>query len=293
MRYAFIDQYRRQYRIRVMCRLLQVGVSSYYHWRSKSSAREERTKHQGELVFLIRYVHSRSREIYGSPRIQMEIRALGVVLTERRIAELMRQEGICGKPKKKKYRPGQKPASTAVGVVDLVRRRFIAHRPNELWTGDITYIWTTEGWLYLAVVLDVFHRSIVGVAMSDRMTAALPVAALEQAALHRLSAREEGTSLIIHNDLGSQYRSERMQQVVERLGARHSFSGKGSCYDNAITESFFHTLKTELIHERRYRTREEARKSIFEYIMIFYNQQRRHSALGYLSPAEFEAKSLT
>jgi transposase InsO family protein len=195
----------------------------------------------------------------------------------------MRQEGIYAKMKRRFKVTTRTTASQPVAE-NLVRKEFAAERMNQLWTSDMTYVWTREGWLYLAVVLDVYSRRIVGYAMSNRLTAALVMGALEQALMHR--AVRDG--LVFHSDRGSQYASMDVRQILKFNNIRQSMSSTGSCYDNAITETFFHTLKTELTYWERYQTRDEARRNIFEYIEVFYNRQRLHSALGYKPPVEFE-----
>jgi transposase InsO family protein len=195
----------------------------------------------------------------------------------------MRKYGIVAKTKRK-FKVTTQSKHTKPVAANLVKQEFVAQRPNELWTSDITYVWTKEGWLYLAIILDVFSRNIVGWELSSRLTAELVVTAFDRA----LERRQLTPDMIFHSDRGSQYADETLRTALHVLGIRQSMSGTGNCYDNAITESAFHTIKTELIYFHRYETRQEAASSIFEYIEIFYNRQRRHSALNYKSPFDFE-----
>jgi transposase InsO family protein len=185
---------------------------------------------------------------------------------------------------KKRFKVTTNSAKTKHAAPNLVQQDFSAARPNQLWTSDMTYIWTREGWLYLAIILDVFARRVVGYAMSARLSASLVTSALEQALTHR----QPPADVVLHSDRGSQYASEEVRSMIIAHRLVQSMSGKGNCYDNAITESFFHTLKTEMIHWERFETRDEARRKIFDYIEVWYNRQRLHSSLGYSTPVEFE-----
>jgi transposase InsO family protein len=195
----------------------------------------------------------------------------------------MRKYGIVAKTKRK-FKVTTKSKHDKPVAANLVKQEFVARHPNQLWTSDITYVWTKEGWLYLAIILDVYSRYIVGWALSTRLTAQLVVSAFDRA----LGQRHVTAEMIFHSDRGSQYADETMRTALHVLGIRQSMSGTGNCYDNAITESVFHTIKTELIYFHRYETRQKAASSIFEYIEIFYNRQRRHSALNNKSPFDFE-----
>lgn len=267
------------FRLEPMCRVLKLSRSAYYHW---SQHRDQRCLNE-ELKKEIRYIHNQSRKTYGSPRITLELRRQGKHYNRKRIARLMRQDGIYAKMKRR-FKVTTRTTARQPVAENLVRKQFVAEGMNQLWTSDMTYVWTREGWLYLAVVLDVYSRRIVGYAMSNRLTAALVTGALEQALMHR--AVRDG--LVFHSDRGSQYASNEVRQILKFNNIRQSMSSTGSCYDNAITETFFHTLKTELTYWERYQTRDEARRNIFEYIEVFYNRQRLHSALGYKPPVEFE-----
>ena len=274
-----MEDHRRMFHLEPMCRVLHLSRSSYYHWRSH----QRRTSCNEELVNEIRRIHEQSRQTYGSPRMTHELRRQGKHYNRKRIARLMRQEGIRAKTKRR-FKVTTHATTVHPVAENLVRRQFVAERTNEIWTSDMTYVWTREGWLYVAVVLDVCSRRIVGYAMSNRLTAALVTSALEQA----LTQRSVSRALIFHSDRGSQYASSDVRQILKRNNIQQSMSSTGNCYDNAITETFFHTLKTELTFWERYQTREEARRNIFEYIEVFYNRQRLHSALGYKPPVEFE-----
>ena len=273
--------HREEFRLKPMCCVLKVSRSAYYHWRDHQA--DTRVGREVEVVEEIRHVHQQSRKTYGSPRITQELRRRGKHYNRKRIARLMRAYGIRAKTKRRFKVTTQTTTAQAVAE-NLVRRQFVAERRNQLWTSDMTYVWTREGWLYLAVVLDVYSRRIVGYAMSNRLTTTLVMAALQQA----LTERTSSDGLMFHSDRGSQYASAVVQRLLMHHDIRQSMSRTGSCYDNAITETFFHTLKTELTYWERHETRDQAKLNIFEYIEVFYNRQRLHSALGYKTPEEFE-----
>lgn len=228
-------------------------------------------------------IYRQYRGTYGSPSITDALHRQGWRCSKNRVARLMRLHGIRAKTKRR-FRVTTDSTRTRSAVANLVRRQFCASASNRLWCSDITYVWTREGWLYLAMVLDVYSRRIVGYALGARLSATLVTEAVEQAIRMRTVTAET----IFHSDRGSQYASRELQSILQRHGLRQSMSSTGSCYDNAMAESFFHTLKTELIYWQRYETRDQAAHSIFEYIEIFYNRHRRHSALGYRSPVDFE-----
>lgn len=279
-----MDDHRTEFRVTTMCRVLQLTRSSYHYWRRhQSSSYRQRN---GGLVQEIRRVHQASRRTYGSPRITRKLHASGFVCTTKRVAKLMRENNIRAKTKKR-FKRTTDGTRTKNASPNLVKQEFHAERPNQLWTSDMTYIWTREGWLYLAVILDVFGRRIVGYAMSHRSSASLVAQALRCALTHRTIV----PGLVFHSDRGSQYASDTVRTILAAHKMVQSMSGTGNCYDNAITETFFHTLKTELIYWERFETRDEARGKIFEYIEVFYNRQRLHSSLGYLTPVGFEQQS--
>jgi transposase InsO family protein len=237
------------------------------------------------LVAKIRVIHRESRETYGSPSIWDALLKQGHGVGEKRIARLMRAEGI--RPKTvKKWRATTQSNHRMPVAANALNRQFTVAHPNQVWAGDITYVWTTEGWLYLAVVLDLYSRAVVGWALGDRLMGEITQQALTMAIHHRMPK----AGLLHHSDRGSQYAATAYQQLLTMHGMTGSMSRRGNCWDNACVESFFGTLKRELISHRQYRTRDEATRDIFEYIEVFYNRLRRHSTLGYDSPAEFEAR---
>jgi transposase InsO family protein len=281
MKYKFIRDQQNLMSVKHMCTVLQVSRSAYYSWQQATISTRE-TQNQ-ELVKRIAEIHQQSHRTYGSPRIWHALRQQGIRCSRKRIARLMHIHGIRAKMVNR-FKVTTHSRSTQVMAPDLVQRQFIVHQPNRVWTSDITYIWTREGWAYLAVVLDLCSRMIVGWEVSSRLTASLVTTAVERA----LYWRRPDEELILHSDRGSQYASTELRSLAKEQMLRLSMGRTGSCYDNAVTESFFHTLKTEHVYFHRYDTRQDARTSIFEYIETFYNQQRLHSTLGNLSPMQFE-----
>jgi putative transposase len=264
-----------------MCRALEVSRSSYYAGSQRS--RCARSRGDQLLGERIKTIFEGSDATYGILRIQKQLRKEGVFAGKNRISRLMKDQGLLVKTRKR-FRVTTNSDHKRPVAPNLVRQVFEAEAPDRLWTGDITYIQTAEGWLYLAVVLDVFSRRIVGWSMGSRMKDDLVVDALRNA----LYRRRPDPGFLFHSDRGSQYCSRRYRAMVSGAGGIQSMSATGSCYDNAITESFFGSLKRELVHHYRYPTRTAARSSIFRYIEGFYNRQRIHSAIGYLSPTQFE-----
>lgn len=265
-----------------MCRVLGVSRSGYYSW----SNRPESLKRQQDKALLvsIRGIFTDSRGTYGSPRVHRTLRNRDVPCGKNRVANLMRKDGLRARMKRRfKATTNSKHNLPVAG--NLVQRNFVPEQPDQIWAGDITYVWTSEGWLYLAVVLDLFSRSVVGWAMEKYMTRHLVMNALDMAIKRRQPAR----GLIHHSDRGSQYASGDFQELLNKHGIRCSMSRKGDCWDNAPVESFFGTLKQELIFHQRYYTRAHAKQSIFEYIERFYNRKRLHSTLGYQCPVDYEA----
>lgn len=281
MRYRFIAACRHLFRVERMCRVLKVSKSGYYAWLSRGGSR--RDQENRVLLLQIQMVHGRSRKTYGSPRVTAELRAEGIHCGENRVARLMRVNGIRAKMKRQ-FKVTTDSRHRLPVAPNLLDRQFTIDRPNAVWVSDISYVWTDEGWLYLAGVLDLYSRMIVGWSMNNRVNSQLTVAALTQA----IARRHVPPGLLHHSDRGSQYAAGEYQKLLSEHDMTASMSRKGNCYDNAVMESFFGTLKTELIFFERFATREEAKAKIFEYIEVFYNRQRRHSSLGYLSPAEFE-----
>ena len=268
-----------------MCRVLEVSRSGYYRW--KKQVLSKRQQENEYMLLQISESHRKSYGTYGSPRIYQDIRAEGIVCGKNRIARLMRIHGIIAKAKKK-YKATTNSRHNLRIASNLVCRNFESDRPNKVWVSDITYIWTAEGWVYLAVILDIFSRMIVGWSISARLTDELVVESLHQAQRKRNSGR----GLVFHSDRGVQYASKSFRSMLVGYGFKQSMSRKGDCWDNAVAESFFHTLKTELVYGKVFMTREEARQEIFEYIEMFYNQVRRHSSLGYCAPGVYEQKAL-
>ncbi len=267
-----------------MCRLLDVAASGYYAWRSR--AEPKRIGRNRVLLAKIRSIHQASKGVYGSPRVHAELLANGVKVGRHKVAQLMRSARLKGCPKRR-YRtttqrdPGQRAAQ------NLLRRNFAANGPDQRWASDITYIATRQGWLYLAVTMDLFSRRIIGWSMDRWMSRHLVVDALRMA----INARQPTGPLIHHSDRGGQYASDDFRNELERHGIRPSMSSTGNCYDNAVVESFFAALKRERVNRVRYRTREQARADLFEYIEVFYNRKRRHSYVGNISPDDFERQS--
>ena len=232
---------------------------------------------------MVKEIFQESRESYGSPRITEELSRRGIICNKKRIAALMRKNGIAAKIYRKQRKTTLSDHQREVAE-NILGREFLREGPNQVWTSDITYIRTDEGWLYLAVVMDLYSRKIIGWEVGKRLGADLVEKAMRKALLDRKLQK----GIIFHSDQGIQYTSQSFRELLRENGFIQSMSRRGNCYDNAVTERFFHTLKTEMINRRKYKSREEARKSIFEYIEIFYNRKRIHSAIGYLSPVEFE-----
>jgi len=264
-----------------LCSSLEVTESGYYQWRKNKMSFHDLEDER--LLKSIREIHAENRECYGSPRIHAELRERGENCSRKRVARLMKENGLQAKHKRK-FKATTDSNHRMPIAPNLLEQNFTALEPNRVWTADISYCWTLEGWIYLAVVLDMYSRKIVGWAMDKRMTRELVIKAF----LMAYWARKPKAGLIHHSDKGSQYASYDFQNTLKNLGVIQSMSGKGNCFDNAITETFFHSLKTELMLGRVFKTREEARNAIFEYIEVFYNRKRRHSTLGYCSPVNFE-----
>ena len=265
-----------------MCKMLQVSRSGFYAWARRDES--ARARADQELSEQIVEIHKKSRETYGSPRIHAALRRQGESCSRKRIARLMRDSGIRAKAGRK-FRVRTTDSKHGLPVApDLVERKFSADAPNKLWVADITYIPTGEGWLYLASIVDVFSRRVVGWSMAAHMKTSLVLSALTMA----LKARHPASGLVHHSDRGSQYASKAHRKVLEVHGIACSMSRAADCYDNALKESFFHSLKVECVHGVSFPTRDAARAAVFDYIETFYNRERLHSALGYTSPVEFE-----
>jgi len=281
MKFKFMQEHEKEFSVERMSKVFRVSRSGYYRFIHAEPSR--RSKENEELLMRIKIIHEESRKTYGSPRVHAELIAQGKKCSRKRIAKLMKKSGIEAKMKKR-FKVTTKVNPKAKAAPNLLQQDFTAEAPNQRWVADFTYVATWEGWLYVAVVLDLFSRRIVGLAMHERMTADLVLAALEQAILQRQPA----AGLVHHSDRGSQYTSDDFQKLLLMYSMIASMSGSGNCYDNAAMESFFHTLKTEHIYFERYQTREQAKLSIFEYVEVFYNRKRRHSTIGYFSPVAFE-----
>lgn len=284
--YPFIEAEKRlQGNVRRACALLSVSRAAYYAWSAADP--EERRRGDEELLAAIRDAHRASRGTYGSPRITKALRKRGLRISRKRVARLMAGQGIVGRARRRRKRTTiADPA--AVKTADLLARNFTptAHAPDTAWCSDISYVRTWEGWAYVASVIDLSSRRVVGLAMADHLRTSLVAEALEMALAQRRPAR----GLIFHSDRGCQYTSGELRTLLARHGLVQSLSRPGQCWDNAVAESFFSTLKEELLYRGSWPTRSSAKRAIFEYIEVFYNRQRMHSALGYLSPVDYEAR---
>ena len=281
MKYRYMERETEKYRIEFMSKELEISRSSYYAWHSRPKGRL-----WNENMYLsqrIRSIYEQKKQRYGSPRITAELRSEGFSCSRNRVARLMRKQGITARARKR-FRVLTNSNHKLAVAENLVEMQFNPEKANSLWTTDITYIRTREGWLYLAVVLDLWSRSVISWRADRNMDENLVIKPLEKA----IRDRQPGGELILHSDRGSQYASQRLRQILKENNITQSMSSKGNCYDNAPVESFFSTLKRELIYRESYKTREEAKQSLFQYIEVFYNRQRRHSSLGYISPMQFE-----
>jgi transposase InsO family protein len=281
MTFHFIEEHRRRWSVRLLCETLEVSPAGYYAWRQRpTSARQQR---RDTLAVEIRAIHAEVKARYGSPRIHAELIARGQDCCVNTVARLMRDAGIAAKTARK-FRCTTDSNHDLPVADNILDRQFDPAAPNASWVADITYVPTREGWLYLAVVEDLYSRRVVGWSMADHLESRLVVDALEMAVKQRWP--EEG--LLAHSDRGSQSASEHYRRLLARNGIECSISRRANCWDNAPMESFFASLKKELVHDADFATRAEARGAIFEYIEVFYNTKRRHSSLGYVSPAEYE-----
>jgi putative transposase len=279
--FAWVEERKGEWPVALLCRVLGVSRSGFYAWRNRppSAAEQRREDLTGEL----RRIHTQVKRRYGSPRMHAELVARGHACSVNFVADLMRAAGISAKTPRRFVRTTDSNHSLPVAD-NRLDRQFEVAEPNAVWVADITYIPTGEGWVYLAAVEDLFSRRVVGWSLSESMTSRLAVDALAMA----VGRRRPGEGVLAHSDRGSQYASEHYQRVLAGEGIACSMSRKGDCWDNAPMESFFASLKKELVHREEYTTREQAKASIFEYIEVFYNRVRRHSSLGFVSPAEFE-----
>ena len=282
MKYRFIEAHRPLWRLRTMCRILRASKSGYFAWRDgRESPRRSADR---ALTTQIARIHHEQRAVYGSPRIHLALRQQGTRVGRKRVERLMRSAGIRVTPRRRFAVTTDSNHDHPIAA-NLLAQDFTATAPNQKWVTDITYIPTGEGWLYLAAIIDLFSRRVVGWAMASTMETSLVRSALDMA----LGNRSPGKDLIHHSDRGSQYASESYRSALRQQGITASMSRRGNCYDNAVIESFWHSLKVELVYRRSFATRSEAEQDIFEYIEVFYNRVRLHSSIGYVSPAAFEA----
>ena len=281
MKYHFIEAHRSSLRVMKMCQAFKVSKSGYYDWRDRPESK--RSRNNRILLSHIRVAFKKSRRNYGSPRVTDELNDTGIPCGMNRVEKLMRDNNIKAK-RSKKFKATTNSKHNYPVADNLLNRQFEVDCPNSVWVSDITYIWTTEGWLYLAGVIDLHSRMVIGWSMSKRMTEQLTLDALT----HAIQRRKPTDRLLHHSDRGSQYASKNYQKLLKDNHITVSMSRKGNCWDNAVMESFFATLKTELIYHEKFITRKDAKLKIFEYIELFYNRNRRHSSLGYKSPAQFE-----
>ena len=284
MKFAWIDEHREQFPVEVLCRILEVSKSGFYASLDRPPGGRE--KRREELAERIKAVHEENRGVYGSPRVHRALLAGGEKVCENTVAKVMKERRISARVKKKFVPRTTDSSHPHAAAPNVLGRRFDAGLPDRKWAADITYVPTDEGWLYVAAVIDLCSRKVVGWAMADHMKAELVGDALEMA----LGMRSPPPGLLHHSDRGAQYACDDYQHLLRSNGMICSMSGKGDCWDNAVMESFWSTLKTELVHHEHYATREQARGSIFEYVETFYNRKRLHSAIGYLSPEAFEAR---
>jgi transposase InsO family protein len=284
VRYSFIRQFRQQFRITTLCRMLKVSSSGYYAWRQRPES--PRRQANRALAAQIRAAHARSRKTYGRRRIHVQLRNEGMRCSRNRVARLMRAEGLCGL-RRRGFKTTTNSRHSLPVAPNLLARNFTAPAPDRVWVSDITYLACEEGWEYLATVMDLHSRRIVGWAMQSTLERSLTLRALEMA----ITQRRPAPGLIHHSDRGVQYACGDYQAALGARGLVTSMSRKGDCWDNAPKESFFGTLKCELGLHRLRPPREQARREVFEYIEVFYNRQRLHSSLGYVSPAAFEAQT--
>jgi len=268
-----------------MCDVLEVTRSGFYAWRRQADTESDRSKHHRVLVKAMKEIHANKNMCsYGSPRMHKELVARGLKCSENTVARLMHVHGLAARTRRK-FKVTTDSSHKRPVAENVVNREFVKDAPNTVWVSDITYVWTGEGWLYLAIVLDSFSRKVVGWSMAEHMEASLVMDALRMA----LGRRPDRPShLVHHSDRGSQYASTAFRKLLSASGIECSMSRRGNCWDNAMAESFFATIKKERIHHELYRTREDAIASIFEYIETFYNPERRHSSIGYVSPNEYE-----
>jgi len=286
VKYAFMQEQREEFELKRMCQVLQVSRSGYYDWaRRKESNRSQRDR---TLLKGIRKVHEESKEAYGATKTWRTLNQSGMMCGKHRVARLRRQAGIEAR-RKRKFRLAYKARNTAPAPPNLLRWPFKADYPDQVWVTDVTFVPTRSGWLYLAVMIDLHTRLVVGWSMKDRPNQELVNEALMMAA----EQRRPNPGLIHHSDQGVLYSSGSYLALLDKYGMLRSMSGKGNCYDNAVAESFFSSLKNELVHHRNFSTRDEARSEIFEYIELFYNRKRLHQSLNYQTPMKYKSVNVS
>ena len=286
MRYGCIERHRGEYPVTLMCRVLQVTRSGYYAWREREPSL--RAREEQRLRLEVRAIHRWAHGRYGSPRVHAELRARGECVSRKRVARLMRQDGLRGK-KRRRFVVTTNSEHTYPVAPNVLDRKFSVDEvkgPDQVWVSDITYVPTRGGWLYLAVILDLASRLVVGWSMGETLESQLAIDAFKMA----LDRRSPGEGLLHHSDRGVQYASNAYRELLEGQKAVASMSRKGNCWDNAVAESFFATVEIELIEDADWQTRAEARTDIFQFMEVWYNRYRRHSSLGYLTPAEFDER---
>jgi putative transposase len=284
MKYQFIEQHKQEFPVVVMCRVLKVSESGFYAWRKRPVS--QRKREDAQITEELRQGFHAHQGRYGSPRLHVELRDRGIRCSRKRVARLMQETGLCAKRKRRRVVTTRRDTSHPVAP-NVLNREFTATEPNTTWTTDITYIPTAQGWLYLAVILDLYSRMVVGWSMSAHCDEELVERALDMA----LMRRRPKAGLLHHSDRGCQYTSRAYRLCLEQAGMRVSMSRKGNCWDNAAMESFFGTLKGECVGSRLYASHDEARLAIFTYLEVYYNRIRRHSTLGYVSPFIYEQMS--
>jgi len=281
VKYAWIKDHRHEFPVAVMCKILKVGSSGFYDWQDRQPSPQQQRRE--EIARAAARSYFESKRIYGYRKVYADLREDNFDCCRETVRRVMAQMGLYSRVKRKFVVTTDSNHNLPIAD-NLLDRDFTAAKPNQKWVADITYIPTEEGWLYLATTMDLFSRRIVGWSMSDRIDASLVVSSLNMALVHR----QPGSSLLHHSDRGSQYASDAFQELLDDYNIACSMSGKGDCWDNACMESFFGSLKTEWVYGKKYQSKEEAKKDVFEYIEMFYNRKRRHASLGDLSPAAYE-----
>jgi putative transposase len=276
-----VKKHQNQYPVEVLCKVLGVSRSGFYKWLGRCPSK--RSVRREKLLMEIKTVHKESHGNYGSPRVHEQLKLNGTHCNRKTVEKLMSKNGIRSKTKRR-FKATTNSKHNKPVAENLLNREFHAAEPDQKWVSDVTYVWTDEGWLYLAVFIDLFSRMVVGWSMSSRMTEDLVIDALRMG----LMTRGKKVSPLVHSDQGSQYASDAFRAELEFRGCQQSMSRKGNCWDNSVSESFFGSLKTELIHHEQFKTRKEAEQKTFDYIEVFYNRQRLHSSLNYMPPAKFE-----